>query len=511
MKKAKINKAYRNFRDGARAAMTVLRNEGPETVHAAKLLLKLGTGRKLEKNEMAFLKAQSADVAKMIALFGLFIIPGGSLITPLAAEGLRKLGIDPYPSDQSHLREVEMIRKKIRRILAEQVLGEQEIRMAFDLPIPQDIWGLKQHFDAAGKKLFVVGGAVRDVLTGKKIKDYDLATDATPEEMMSFLPQATKEEVARNNGVAPQGKYLIIEAGNIFPVVHLVTSEKGRYEIATFRIDAGTDHRKPETQFSTIDQDVKRRDLTMNALFYDLDTKEIVDLVGGIADIQAGRVRTVGDPTQRFAENQIRKLRALRFTARIGSELDQSIQDSLRANPSLDEEAPEAIMAEVLKGIEQAKSVKHFMSMLFEFGFDKWVFKGMRTNPDGIVEEKDPTLLYASILRDENPNSIRGGMKTGMKYADSFAKRVMFFIKFRDFIPERIMEFYKLNQATAHISHEDLLRAGDVLGYDKKMVDAFFKFSPIANAEKLMAQGFKKAALGKAMKQVEIDHFLNLL
>jgi len=496
LKESKINKAYKNFRDAGRAALDVLKNEGPETVHAVKLLLKLGVGKKLEKSEMQFLKAQSVDIGKMVALFGLFIIPGGSLITLIAAEGLKKIGINPYPSNQSHLRENEMIRKQIRKILAEQMLGKQEIRMPFDMSIPEDIWELKKYFDAAGKKLYVVGGAVRDVLTAKQIKDYDLATDATPEEMIKFIPKHI---------------YTILEAGNIFPVVHLVTPENGRYEIATFRVDVGTDHRKPETQFSTIDQDVKRRDLTMNALFYDLDTKEIVDLVGGIADIQAGRVRTVGDPTQRFAENQIRKLRALRFTARIGSKLDQSIQDSLLANPSLDEEAPEAIMAEVLKGIEQAKSVKHFMSMVFKFGLDKFVFKGIKTNPRGIIEERDPTLLYASLFRNSDPGKLRDAIKSRLKYSDDFAKRVMFFVKFIDFEPGRIMEFYKLNQATAHVSEEDLVRAGEILGYDSKMVSAFFEFAPIADADELMAQGFKGQELGKAMKAVEVKHFLNLL
>ena len=513
MKENKIRKAYDGLRDSARTAYEVLKNEGPETVHAGKLLFKLGSGKKLKPKEIEFLKAQAGDVGKMMGLFALFMVPGGAALTPIVAKGLEKLGIDPYPSDQSHLREHrEMLRQQIRKILAEQMLlKEEEIRIPFELPIPQDIWELKKFFDANQKQLFVVGGAVRDVLTDNPIKDYDLATDATPEEMNSFLPQATKGEVEANGGVPPFGKYLTIEAGNIFPVIHLVTSDRGRYEIATLREDLGTDHRKPETRFASIEQDVLRRDLTMNALFYDLNTREIVDLVGGVDDIMNGRVRTVGDPTQRFAENQIRKLRAIRFTARVGSELDPSISESFRENNSLDEESQEAITEEFTKGISQAKSVTHYMNMLFEFGFDKWVFAGLNVSSEFIIEEKDLSLLIASLARNNNGSSIRKHVKLVMKYPDTVAKRVMFFVSFQDFSEKSLINLWKLNQATSKVSEADMLRAADIFGYDKNMVKAFFRFEPVADAQELMAQGFSKRELGDKMKQINIEYFRSLL
>jgi len=516
MENNKVQGAYKNLRASLRAAREVLKNEGPETKHAAQLLIKLGGGKKISSKEARFLKLQAGDFGKMVGLFTLFMVPGGSFLIPLIAAGLKKIGINPFPSSQEHLRKEELVRKQIRKMLAEELLREQEeIRMKFDLPIPQDIWDMKPDFDAAGKKLFLVGGAVRDALTKKSIKDYDLATDATPEEMSQFLPQASKKEAKANGGLPPKGKYVFIEAGNIFPVVHLVTSDGGRYEIATFREDLASDeaggHRKPETKVSTIDNDVKRRDLTVNALFYDLDTKEIVDLVGGIRDIQQGNVRTVGDPTARFAENEIRKLRALRFAARMGSELDDAIKQSLAANPSLATEAPEAIQKEFLKGIKQAQDVSYYIRMIFEYGLDKWVFKGFSANPKYIINEKDPTLLFASITRDANRRNVRAHLKQNLKYSDDFAKRVMFFIMFQDFTPEQIMAYYKLNKATAHVAKQDLLRAADILGYDKSMVDAFYRFEPIADAQELMAQGYKKQELGRAMNQINIDHFKSLL
>lgn len=511
----KIQTAYQNLRSSLKTAMEVLKNEGPETRYAAKLLIKLGMGKKLTSKEAEFLRLQAGDVGKMVGLVTLFMVPGGSLLVPLVATGLKKIGIDPYPSSQEHLREREVLRNKIRKILAEQLMNEEEVRIQYDMPIPQDIWALKPFFDAAQKKLFIVGGAVRDVLTGNPIKDYDLATDATPQEIAAFLPAATKAEARANGGLPPKGKYVFIEAGNIFPVVHLVTSDGGRYEIATFREDVASDdaggHRKPQTKVSTIDNDVKRRDLTVNALFYDLDTKEIVDLVGGIQDIQQGNVRTVGDPTQRFNENEIRKLRALRFAARMGSELDDAIKQSLTDNPSLDTEAPEAIQAEFMKGIKQAKDVSYYMRMLFDYGLYKWVFKGLPADPRYIIDEKDPTLLFASLTRDANRKQIRSHLKNTLKYSDDFAKRVMFFIMFQDFQPEDVVAYYKLNKSTAKISEKDLLRAADILGYDPKAVKAFYQFHPVADAQSIMKQGFKGAEIGKEVRRRETEFFKKLM
>lgn len=397
------------------------------------------------------------------------------------------------------------------RVLVEQ----KEFRIPFELNIPDDIWEIKRFFDISGKELFVVGGAVRDAYSGKEIKDYDLATDATPEEIAQILPQASKEEISLNNGKPPKGKYVFIEAGNIFPVVHLVTSQGGRYEIATFREDLSSDelggHRKPKTKVSTIDQDVKRRDLTVNALFYDLNTKEIVDLVGGISDIENSRVRTVGDPSSRFAENEIRKLRALRFAARMGSELDEEIKNSLREDPSLETEAQEAIQAEFLKGLQQASSVRYYMAMIFEYNLDNWVFKGLQVDSKFIIEERDPSLLIASLARNSNQKNLRDTLKQQLKYPDSLARRVVFFVMFQNFTPEKIMFFYKMNTSVSKISEKDLLRAAEIMGYNKKMVSAFYRFEPIADAQSLMSQGFKKQELGKEMDRINVEHFKSLI
>ena len=172
--------------------------------------------------------------------------------------------------------------------------------------IPQSVKDLQLLFKSKGKKLYVVGGAVRDFLTGDKPKDFDLATDALPDEVLEILGS----------------KYKTNLQGKAFGVVVVFTDDQPEgMEIATFREDVSKG-RNPEVKLGvTIEDDVKRRDLTYNALFYDLDTKDIVDLVGGRDHLAKGITQMVGDPTERFDEDSLRILRAFRFASRYGLSL----------------------------------------------------------------------------------------------------------------------------------------------------------------------------------------------
>jgi len=172
--------------------------------------------------------------------------------------------------------------------------------------IPQSVKELQQLFKSNGKKLYVVGGAVRDFLNKEKPKDFDLCTDALPDEVLKILGN----------------KYKTNLQGKAFGVVVVYTEdEPSGMEIATFRSDVYDGKlgmtRNPDVKFTTIDQDVLRRDLRINGLFYDLDKKEIVDLVGGIDDIKNGVIGMIGDPDLRIKEDPLRILRAIRMACRL--------------------------------------------------------------------------------------------------------------------------------------------------------------------------------------------------
>lgn len=229
--------------------------------------------------------------------------------------------------------------------------------------LPESVKTLSYAFAKSNKTLYVVGGAVRDFLMGKQPKDFDLVTDALPNET---------EKIAKKLG------YKILDVGKKFNIVIAVKGDD-EFEIATFREDTSSG-RKPDVKTSTIEGDVKRRDLTINALFYDIANDKIVDLVGGESDIKTGTIRTVGDPLQRFGEDALRKLRAIRFFARSGQRFDKATEDALKADTSLDEVSPERIKEEFEKGIQQSKNPKVFVEKLNEFGYLSKVFPSLKLN-----------------------------------------------------------------------------------------------------------------------------------
>jgi len=179
------------------------------------------------------------------------------------------------------------IRSYIRELV--EATGDGPVRQSFDIPIPKDLQDIHSRMKYAGRELYLVGGAVRDALMGKSPKDYDVATNASPEEVIKILQKDSKLKLDLT--------------GKSFGVVRVKTPADGEYEIATFREDIGKG-KGTSVKFSTIENDVRRRDLTINALFYDMDSGEVVDYVGGIKDIEDGVIRAVGEPGQRFDEDR---------------------------------------------------------------------------------------------------------------------------------------------------------------------------------------------------------------
>lgn len=170
-----------------------------------------------------------------------------------------------------------------------------------------------QKLQAAGFQAVFAGGCVRDQLLGLTPKDYDVATSATPDEVIGLFPDA-------------------VTVGAHFGVV-LVKVRGHAIEIATFRTDGSyADGRKPDSvTFATIEEDASRRDFTINGLFFDPSNEELLDFVGGQEDVKAGRLRAIGDAAERFAEDHLRLLRAIRFATRFGFEIDTETWEALKA------------------------------------------------------------------------------------------------------------------------------------------------------------------------------------
>jgi poly(A) polymerase len=164
-----------------------------------------------------------------------------------------------------------------------------------------------------GHQAFLVGGCVRDLLLKREPADYDVSTDATPAEVLRLFPQA-------------------LDVGAHFGVV-LLYENSLKVEIATFRSDLGySDGRHPDqvVYSKTPQEDVQRRDFTINGLLMRHNTGEVLDFVGGRADLDAGIIRAIGEPSRRFAEDKLRMLRAVRFAARFGYTIEPATFAAIR-------------------------------------------------------------------------------------------------------------------------------------------------------------------------------------
>jgi tRNA nucleotidyltransferase/poly(A) polymerase len=163
---------------------------------------------------------------------------------------------------------------------------------------------------AGGFETYWAGGCVRDQLLGRQPKDYDVATSARPEQIRQLF-----------------GQRRTLALGAAFGVITVLgTKQSGQIEVATFRRDADySDGRHPDTvTFSTPAEDAERRDFTINGLFFDPQASRVIDFVGGEQDLQRGIVRAIGDPLARFREDKLRLLRAVRFAAAFGFEIESA-------------------------------------------------------------------------------------------------------------------------------------------------------------------------------------------
>lgn len=203
--------------------------------------------------------------------------------------------------------------------------------------IPEPILAVLHTLDQAGHHGVVVGGAVRDALLGLDGVDWDVASDATPDEVVKLFPRTI-----------PTG----IEHGTV-TVLSGRGDQRHAVELTTFRGEgAYHDGRRPSevTFLRELEQDLARRDLTINAFAWDPVNEVFTDAFGGLADLQAGRIRAVGDPATRFAEDGLRTMRAVRFAATMGFALDEATEAAIAgALEVFDRVSRERVRVELVK------------------------------------------------------------------------------------------------------------------------------------------------------------------
>lgn len=295
-----------------------------------------------------------------------------------------------------------------------------------------------------GHQALLVGGCVRDILLGREPADYDVATDATPDQVMALFPES-------------------VAVGAQFGVI-LVPGNGLGVEVATFRADADySDGRHPDAVVFARrpEEDVQRRDFTINGLLMRHDTGEVLDFVGGQDDLRSGIIRTIGEPEGRFREDKLRLLRAVRFAARFGFKLEPATFDAIRQHArEITQVSAERVRDELTKlltegaarrGFELLEETDLLAVVLPEIAALKGVEQPPQFHPEGdvwihtrqMIERlpagSSPTLAWGALLHDvgkpatfrsaeETGDRIRfdGHVDVGVRMAQDIARRLRF-------------------------------------------------------------------------------------
>ncbi|NPV12995.1 MAG: CCA tRNA nucleotidyltransferase [Ignavibacteria bacterium] len=383
------------------------------------------------------------------------------------------------------------------------------------MPIPKDIEQIARLFHNAGKDLFVVGGAVRDFLQGKQPHDFDIVTNAQPEETKQIL----------------KGWNVSDEQGKNFGVLRIYTKDEPKgYEIATYRKDIakGRDVKGDEQKVEigshiTINDDVKRRDLTINALFYDINKKEIVDLVGGVNDLKNNVIRAVGDPKERFDEDRLRILRVLRFAARTGGNIDQTTSNAIKEDNRLrgigpkDDVSQERIHEEWNKMLEHAqkanssKMMQNYIDLLTEYDMWKQMFPGMIVDTTIEVESLNNAIIFYGLFNKDDIAGKKKMMVRDLKFTIDLVNQLDFLETYKISKLEDVYRLAKLKEKF-HIDEQLIRDFVDEYGLNIKFMEAFLKYCNdgfIVDGNDLMAQGFKGKAIETEKERRELIRFKN--
>ena len=278
------------------------------------------------------------------------------------------------------------------------------------LPIPDEALDIARTLEAAGYQVWCVGGAIRDALLGGgsgatplSPADIDFTTSARPEQVQALF-----------------GRKRTVDVGSAHGTIGVLDRQRVLHEVTTFRRDVTTDGRRAVVEFGvSIEEDLARRDFTINAIAYQPFRHEWKDPFGGAADLEQGVVRAVGAPGERFREDYLRILRAVRFAARFGFVIDPPTWDAARtAAPGLTHLSAERVRDELFKGLRTARSVPRLIELWRQVGAASiWLPElGQAAGPQMEYsvaevdrEPRDPVLLVTLLCR--SPGAVLGRLK----------------------------------------------------------------------------------------------------
>jgi tRNA nucleotidyltransferase/poly(A) polymerase len=410
-------------------------------------------------------------------------------------------------------------------------MTEPHKKLKLDIPLDADLLDLAAKWPQKSP-LFVVGGAVRDHVFSHfhggnaNPKDFDLASGLTADEVKSILQQH---------------RIHFTEQGAAFGIIVARINGK-EFEIASFREEWYDpelgDGRRPDEvkQGSTPGKDASRRDLTINALFYDIRSREVQDYLDGdgLEDIKNKMVRPAGDPRQRFQEDKLRVLRLIRFfcrynDSRIQHHLDESTNFALYEFGHLTGVSAERKLAEFLAGLKQAICPQKYLEALNHFGLLQSIFPGVEINRLAVLNTRNcrnPKAILANLFRDNNPGLFhhpKVGLGTLLKFPGWLSDGIEFLLKLQKwkFNPQEVAQMLRrrdkfLRPDMTEDERKEAKRAvwDDVaswanlsfwggLPFDWEKAKFFLLYEPTVKAQEFIDQGLSGKELGHAIAVAE--------
>lgn len=356
---------------------------------------------------------------------------------------------------------------------------ETENRIFTDY-IPKEVQSIINDIEGYGHEAYIVGGCVRDMLLGKEPKDWDITTNATPDRIKAFFKRTVDTGIKHGTVTVIMGK--------------------NTYEVTTYRLDGKySDGRHPDkVEFSSLlEEDLKRRDFTINAMAFS-HKRGLVDLFNGVSDLKNSRIACVGSPKERFDEDALRMLRAVRFAARLGFCIDEKTAKAIEElAPNLLKVSKERVWTELLGTLCSDNPEK--IELLFDYGIAKYVSESFAYVSIGedIVKLKllpmKKSLRLAFLLHKTERDKALSVLKELKSDNDTFTRvRILLDFSAQDISKDRY-EIKKLLRRMGSDNFDDLLRLKAVINPDE--VKSLKGISDVKEDIILKAEAFEIAHL----------------
>lgn len=283
--------------------------------------------------------------------------------------------------------------------------------------------GGEKNVTMKSKKLFLVGEAVRDYLLNHTPHEFELVTDAHPEEV---------EKICKNAHISVLNK-------NVEKGITTVSSSGEKYEIETMKLPTDKEGKIHFT--TTPEEDVKRRDMTANSLYYEISTNKIYDFTGGLRHIKDGTARFIGNPKDQLSSNGLNKFKYVRTLHKIGGKVTDDIKSAITSHDG--DVPPDQVRDEFWKGLEDLHSnVEKYLRTYHELDLLKFVFPNLEISMDfpNCPTCKTKAIVLASLLKNNSPPKLVKELQK-LRYKDREIKDAVFLLNLLLFKPEYIYDF----------------------------------------------------------------------